>query len=121
MEDLKEYAEYTFRMNFPDKDGLSEKARLEQIQEQIGEEIPELVEPPFPEELNHYWLTFLELHSARGSGENGPDPISYTEILSWSALTKLEPSMRELTCIRTLDRLYLRCYNDYKSAMMAAK
>lgn len=105
-------------MNFPDKDGVSERVRLEQIQEQIGEALEELISPPFPEPLAGYWESFLELHSARGSGEGGPDPLSFSEIKAWAELTCRVPSGREISCIRTLDRLYLKEYSTFRAAQM---
>lgn len=106
-------------MNFPDKDGVSERERLEQIQEQLGgETLEELIPPPFPEPLTGYWESFLELHSARGSGEGGPDPLSFSEIKAWVELTGKTLSTRELTCIRTLDRLYLKEYSAFRSAQL---
>jgi hypothetical protein len=105
-------------MNFPDKDGVSERVRLEQIQEQLGETLEELIPPPFPEPLTGYWESFLELHSARGSGESGPAPLSFSEIKAWVDLTCKVLSTRELSCIRTLDRLYLREYSAFRSAQL---
>jgi hypothetical protein len=102
-------------MNFPDKDGVSERVRLEQIQQQLGEQLEELIPPPFPEPLTGYWESFLELHSARGSGEGGPDPLSFSEIKAWAELSNHAPSNRELTCIRTLDRLYLKEYSAFRA------
>lgn len=103
-------------MSFPDKDGFSERERLEQIQDQLGETLEELIPPPFPDLLSGYWEDFLELHSARGNSDVGPNPISFSEIKAWADVTSREVSQRGLTCIRTLDRLYLKCYNTFRSA-----
>jgi len=75
------------------------------IRRQRGEE--ERRPPELPLDFAHVWNSFIELHNARGGSGFGPNPISYTEIASYRAVTGADLSPWEVKVIRALDTLYL--------------
>lgn len=48
-------------------------------------------------------MCFHDLHNARGTGFNGPDPISFPDIAAWSVLNATRLKAWELSAIRALD------------------
>jgi hypothetical protein len=82
------------------------------VQKATGK-IPEGLEPPtkFPQQMLHVWSHFIELSSARTSGM-GINPISFTEIKSWSELTDTPVSSRDIQAIKKLDSVYLKVMNS---------
>jgi hypothetical protein len=87
------------------------KANLESIWEQTGVKPEELQDIDFPEGAAHIWESFLDLHTSRGMGVNGPNPLTFSDILAWSTLTGLEITPFELNCITALDSLWLSTIN----------
>jgi hypothetical protein len=59
--------------------------------------------PPIPAALEHVWEWFSELHVARSGNGGGPNPISYSEIAAWAALTGRSPQPRDVDGIVALD------------------
>lgn len=113
--DLLEFAEWDFKLSLPDKDGVSEREYLEQVEKQAGHTPTPLQGPEFPELLGSVWSFFLELHGSRGQGYNGPLPLTYTEISAWQSLTGNTLSSWEVDVIKKLDRTYVRIINDRPS------
>jgi hypothetical protein len=67
----------------------------------LGRKPKELDEQPdFPEEFRYIWDWYLEMRSG--------DPLTFTEIKSWSELTHQTLLAWEVDLVRTLDRLYWR-------------
>ena len=85
---------------------------LEAVERQIGRKPKELDGPDFPELLAYVWSAFISLNSARTVGFNGPNPISYPDILAWKELTGNSISFWEIEAIKNLDAVYMRVSND---------
>lgn len=68
---------------------------------------PELeAAPSLPESTAYIWLWFIDLASARQCGMS-VNPISYTEILSWSQLKRITPAEWEIEAIKAIDAAFL--------------
>ncbi len=113
MSELCAWAEFNFKLNLPDKDGITEREHLEQVERQIGRRL-EALEPPtdFPLLLAHVWSAFITLSNTRGSGFSGPSPITYTEIQSWKEATQTPLHTWELEAIKRLDVVYMGVTNS---------
>lgn len=77
-----------------------------------GWDVDEYLEKQFgsldpPSGTEWIWNTFLQLHQARQSTGSGPQPISFTELYSWSRLTGIPLDLYEITAIRTLDSAWM--------------
>jgi len=59
---------------------------------------------------------FFELHKSRQSGFNGPQPLTYRDILDWKAFTGWETSMWEWGVIKDLDAVYLNVQAESSSS-----
>jgi hypothetical protein len=70
-----------------------------------------LESPPFPEELEFVWATFLELNSTRGVGMSGPLPLSYQEMKAWLELTGEVLTPYEVEAIKRIDKVYMKVIN----------
>jgi len=70
--------------------------------------------PPIPKSLTYLWGFFLELSRQRGSNGFGPSPLAYTDIYSWTKLTKIRLSGWEIDLILKLDSAYLSCINKHR-------
>lgn len=103
------YAAHEGRMRAPaDKEGrVSARAALETMLERGGRAAEvaaqELAGPEVPEPLAYLWDWFVEMDRTRTSGVNGPDPLTYPIIESWSRLTGRSPSPLEVETILFLD------------------
>ena len=95
-----------------DKNGVSEREHLEEVERQIGQTPIELQGPEFPELMEFVWSAFLSLNAARGQGYSGPMPISFSEISAWKELTGNQLSTWEVEAIKKIDSLYVRIIND---------
>lgn len=109
---LLDYAEHSFRLDRTDKDGVSERERLTQIQDQIGKELPDLVGPSFPDLLLVTWENFQSLHSGRTYGMSGPNPLSAADIVAWCDLYQVELSGIDLALIRALDTAFIQAQHS---------
>ena len=107
IEDLIDYAENEFSLSKTDKDGVSVREHLEQVERQIGRKPEELKEVDFPVSMGHVWSAFVYIHSGRTPGH----PITYQDINAWKQLTEtpLEPWTVEV--IKRLDNVYMRTIN----------
>jgi hypothetical protein len=106
--DLEEYAEWDFKLSIPDKDGVTERQHLQEVERQSGRAPMALQGPDFPELLEYVWTAFLLLNSTRGQGFSGPLPISYQEIDAWQRITNNTLLPWEIEAIKRLDAVYLR-------------
>lgn len=57
--------------------------------------------PPY--EVEHLWLWFCDLSSARTGSGFGANPISYVEIAAWARLTGNDPTPWEVSVLRRMD------------------
>lgn len=107
-----EWAEHQFKLNKPDKDGITEREHLEQVERQIGRR-PEALEPPtvFPQLMSHVWSAFIALSNSRTQGFSGPNPITYEQIKAWKELTETPVEPREVEAIKRVDTVYMRVAN----------
>ncbi len=107
-----EWAEHQFKLNKPDKDGITEREHLEQVERQIGRR-PEALEPPtvFPQLMSHVWSAFIALSNSRTQGFSGPNPITYEQIKAWKELTETPVEPREVEAIKSVDTVYMRVAN----------
>ena len=70
--------------------------------------VPKQLEPAEVDaEVLYLWVWFNELSGGRGYSESGPLPITYSEILAWSELTRTDLAAWEVEVLKTLDRAYL--------------
>ena len=71
--------------------------------------MPEQLEPvDIPYGIQYLWHFFCELSNSRDYGEAGPKPITWTEIKSWSELTKSDPTAWEIDVVKAIDRTFLK-------------
>lgn len=49
----------------------------------------------------------MELHNKRGRGESGPNPLSYTDIISWKELLGVEIYPHEVKIMMEMDNIYM--------------
>ncbi|MBW2635991.1 MAG: hypothetical protein JRC86_00440 [Deltaproteobacteria bacterium] len=57
--------------------------------------------------MRYLWEWFCDISNGRDYGENGPKPITYTELRSWAKMAKTDPTAWEVSAIRTMDGVYL--------------
>ena len=107
-----DWSEHQFKLNKPDKDGITEREHLEQVERQIGRR-PEALEPPteFPQLMSHVWSAFCVLSNSRTAGFSGPNPITYEQIKAWKELTETPIAPREVEAIKRLDAVYMGVAN----------
>ena len=72
------------------------------------------MEPPtdFPVLLTPIWSAFVALHAARTAGFSGPNPITYSEIYAWKALTESPLNSWEIEVIKEIDTRYMKVMAD---------
>jgi len=109
---LCDWSEHQFKLNKPDKDGITEREHLEQVERQIGRR-PEALEPPteFPQLMAHVWSAFITLSNSRTQGFSGPNPITYEQIKAWKELTETPVSAWEIVAIKRVDVVYMGIAN----------
>tara|TARA_B100000700_G_scaffold331816_1_gene469575 strand:- start:44021 stop:44254 length:234 start_codon:yes stop_codon:yes gene_type:complete len=61
-------------------------------------------QPPVPEELGYLLDAFMEV--------KGVNPLTYTELKSWSDLNRIQLLPWEVDVITTLDRIQWRILNE---------
>ena len=107
-----EWAEHQFKLNKPDKDGITEREHLEQVERQTGRRLEALEPPtPFPMLLEHVWSAFCRLSNSRTTGFSGPNPITYEQIKAWKELTETPIDPWEIQAVIRLDRVYMGVAN----------
>lgn len=88
---------------------LEQVARSKKLDPQ--EFLERYLRTPCPEQARYLFDYFLQLHIARGSNGWGFNPLSFTEIASWSTLTGIELGPWELETIKHIDIAYLKIIN----------
>lgn len=63
--------------------------------------------PEMPVLLAHVWEWFCDLSAQRGTGVNGADPISWTEMQAYFSMRGEVPSQIDLKAIQQLDSIML--------------
>lgn len=74
-----------------------------------------------PEAGRLIWEWFHDLGAARSWHTNGPNPISYVDILSYSQVMRWPIRPHEVTAIRELDQAYLNHYYERRDAETSGK
>lgn len=112
MQKLCDWAEHTFKLDKPTKDGTTEREHLEQVEKQLGRKLKE-TEPDveFPFEIQYLWAAFIQLSNARTAGFSGPNPLSYSEIKAWMEVTNTPLKSWEVDAIKRLDFVYMGVAN----------
>lgn len=107
-----DWAEHQFKLNKPDKDGVTEREHLEQVERQIGRRL-EALEPPtsFPMLLEHVWSAYCRLNNRRPSGFSGPDRMTPTLVKDWMEVTGELLTPWEVDLIFRLDDKFMECIN----------
>ena len=107
-----DWSEHQFKINRPDKDGITEREHLEQVERQTGHR-PEALEPPtvFPQLMSHVWSAFCVLSNSRTQGFSGPNPITYEQIKSWKELTETPIAPWEIEALKRVDVVYMGVAN----------
>lgn len=90
---------------------------LEAIQRQSGKEMEEL-NMSYPEGWDYILDWFYQLHSARAAGSNGPAAITYTDIINWKTLLKLNPTIFEIHILKRLDNIFLEAVSKEQQAQL---
>jgi len=71
-----------------------------------------LIGPPFPDRYAHIWSSFLDLHTGRSYGANGPNPLSWSDVKAWDDLMDVGLKEWEVRAIKALDLLWLRVMGE---------
>lgn len=107
-----EFGQHAFRLDRPDKSGVSLRAKLLKVAERTGKLPAELRDEPqlsAPAAQVYGW--FNELAAARSSGF-GPNPIGYQDILAWAIVTRRRVAPWQVQAIRALDGQMLKLAGD---------
>lgn len=104
---MEEFAEHTFKLNQSDKNGVSEREHLEQVERQTGQRPQALDGPEFPMLLSHIWSAFITLSNSRTAGLSGSNPITYEQIKAWKEVTDTPLKAWEVEAIKRLDVIYM--------------
>ena len=107
LDELIAFAEHQFVLARRRPDGATEREHLLSVERQTGRRPVGLDGPELPADGAHVWHWFLELSAGRGSNGFGPNPISYLDLLAWSALTGTITRPAEIEAIMSLDRAWL--------------
>ncbi len=91
---------------------------MESVSKQQGFKDPDLDVGEPPPEFIYLIEWFADLHQARQSGMGGPSPISYSDILSWRELLRVDIKPYEVEIIRAIDNVYLNVANEITSKEM---
>ncbi len=103
-------------------DGSTLFEHCKKVYDKIGEWPSEFPLPEIPEAVLHIWHYYWELRNCASYGFNGPNPLSYTDILSWLRLFQIDIPTRDLLLLLSLDREYLSfCYSEQKKKSKAKK
>jgi hypothetical protein len=105
--DIVAAAELEFRLAVRDEDGISYRTILEGLESRTGKRHKDLDPPPIPPAGAYLLEHFGSLSAGRGSSGFGPLPLSATEILSWSKLSRRRLNAWEFSVIRDLDAVWM--------------
>jgi len=104
---LIEFAEHQFLLARRRPDGAAEREHLLSVERQTGRRPAALDGPDLPEDGAHVWAWFLHLSAGRGSNGFGPNPLSWLDLLAWTALTGIITRPAEIEAIMALDCVWL--------------
>lgn len=98
------YTGWFFGLLRREQDGATRRAHLEHAARRGNAKAQAaLVAPPLRARFVHLWHWFQELHGARGSGMNGPAPITWPDLDAWARRTRRDPSPWECTALKAMD------------------
>lgn len=109
-------------MDMPDDSGSTKRDSLMQIL-QTAEEGTEMYDsalaqieesPEIPFYLEHIWQWFWQIHRGRTYGMSGPNPLTWTDIESWSNILQTEVRPIEVEIIKEIDSVYLEYTAEQK-------
>ena len=84
--------------------------------------MPKALEPlEFPEEFKHVLDWYQDLEQGRVFGMNGPEPMTYQEIMAWALLKETEPTPFEVQVIRMLDASWRNTYFSLQDKQKSQK
>ena len=106
IEATRDYATAVFRLETPDKDGVSQRSKMEQVEKSSGKRPAALDHDPMPEAANDAWAAWLDLHAGRTQNGMGISPVSWLDLDAWSRMRGHKPTYTELELIRTIDRAF---------------
>ena len=99
-----EYARHEASLRQRTDDGVEARAYLEASARRGNPEaVAKLHGPEFPEDMEYLWLWALELHGRSGVNMAGLNPLTYTTVMDWSALTAQYPDPLEVQALMSLD------------------
>lgn len=104
------------RYETPDHEGETRRERNARYD--MSEETPDIVIPPAGEYLLE-WL--WDIMASQPTGENGPNPISCTELANWSLLTGNALNRREVAILRRLDSAYRNAVAKEREAQVSRR
>lgn len=100
-------------MSVKDKSGMTVRQQLEHVWKITGNkpaQLENLVE--LPRTMFLLWKWFVDLDASRTSSGFGVNPLSYSDILSYSILENVEFTSEEVQIIKKLDEITLKHYAD---------
>jgi hypothetical protein len=111
-EDLRAYAEKTFRLDAVDKDGVSYRETLQGLVKRSrgarrAKHQAALACPPLPPALKYVWQAFNRLRRRKGSNGFAIDPIGWPDIDAFVRFSRLALTPWEVELIEDLDNLFL--------------
>lgn len=109
------FAEHDFGLSISDKQGVTRRDHLRQVQKTIGRPPEGLVGPPFPDRLSYLWEAFLSLHSGRTYGAMAPNPLSWSDIKAWNDLMDANLKEWDVRAIKALDMLWLKIMGEARN------
>ena len=109
---MVEFGKREFELDAPQEDGSRLRDHAQSILKTGGELPEDYKSLKCPEAVIHCWHWFIELNRTRASNGFGQNPISYTEIVSWSQLTGVVPEPLEVQTIMALDAAYMSVQAD---------
>lgn len=109
---MVEFGKREFELDAPQEDGSRLRDHAQSILKATGQMPEEYQSLKPPEAVIHCWHWFIELNRTRASNGFGQNPISYTEIVSWSQLTGVDPEPLEVQAIMALDAAYMSVQAD---------
>lgn len=114
---LSKWVKQFLDLNTPNSKGVSKRTSLEFSRKQeaklgvsakvLAKKYAELEEVEVPREVGHLRYHFIQLGNTRQEGVNGYNPITFTEIANYLALTETELTPWEIETIRFMDVAFL--------------
>lgn len=72
--------------------------------------------PPFPTALSYLWQAFLRLRGRAMPTMSGPGPITYSDLDSYTRLTRMSLAPWEVQILENLDDIYLASVSAAQAA-----